>query len=79
MKRILRLAVLSLGVLFMVYGCGEDGSDTPMDPGNGGPPPDPIADFSLLDVNPNSTTKDAQVSPRDYLQKVSAWYFGQAT
>ena len=39
----------------------------------------PMPDFSLMDVNPNSPTKDQAVSPRDYLQQVSAWYFGHAT
>ena len=35
--------------------------------------------FSLEDVNPTSTTYQQQVSPRDYLGKVSGWYFGYAT
>ena len=39
----------------------------------------PMPDFSLTDVNPNSPTKDQAVSPRDYLEQVSAWYFGHAT
>lgn len=46
----------------------------------GDPPPlpGPMADFTLADVNPASPTYDQQVSPRDYLGKVSAWYFGHA-
>jgi hypothetical protein len=46
----------------------------------GEPPPLPEAmpDFALTDVNPASPTHDQQVSPRDYLGKVSAWYFGRA-
>jgi hypothetical protein len=36
-------------------------------------------DFSLLDVNPASPTSGQPVSPRDYLQRVSGWYFGHAT
>jgi hypothetical protein len=44
-----------------------------------GAPEDPKPDFSLPDVNPNSATSEEQVSPRDYLGKVSAWYFGHAT
>ena len=39
----------------------------------------PMPDFTLTDVNPASPTKDQGVSPRDYLQQVSAWYFGHAT
>jgi hypothetical protein len=44
-----------------------------------GSPEAPKPDFSLADVNPNSATSGEQVSPRDYLGKVSAWYFGHAT
>jgi len=39
----------------------------------------PMPDFTLTDVNPASPRKDQGVSPRDYLQQVSAWYFGHAT
>ena len=38
-----------------------------------------VADFSLIDVNPNSATYNQAVSPRDFLGGVSAWYFGHAT
>jgi len=34
--------------------------------------------FSLVDVNPTSPTFNTSVSPRDYLQQVSAYYFGYA-
>ncbi len=48
--------------------------------GEAGDAADPLApDFLLVDENPNSTTYQTKVSPRDYLGKVSAWYFGQAT
>ena len=40
---------------------------------------DMVPDFALLDVNETSQTYDQLVSPRDYLQQVSAWYFGHAT
>ncbi len=36
-------------------------------------------DFSLTDVNATSATSGESVSPRDYLQQVSGWYFGHAT
>jgi hypothetical protein len=39
----------------------------------------PQPDFALLDVNPASDTFNQQVSPRDYLQQASAWYFGYAS
>lgn len=52
--------------------------------GTGGAPPmlavgDLAPDFSLLDVNPASPTANQPVSPRDYLQRVSGWYFGHST
>lgn len=45
------------------------------------PDPDPIqvADFSRPDVNSTSPTYNTDVSPRDHLGSVSAWYFGHAT
>ena len=36
-------------------------------------------DFTLTDVNPSSPTFGEPVSPRDYLESVSGWYFGHAT
>ena len=38
-----------------------------------------VPDFSLIDVNPSSPTHEDPVSPRDYLEMVSGWYFGHAT
>ena len=40
---------------------------------------DPVADFSLLDVNTTSSTYDQMVSPSDYLESATGWYFGHAT
>jgi hypothetical protein len=37
-----------------------------------------MPDFTLIDVNANSPTANQGVSPRDYLQQVSGWYFGNA-
>ena len=43
------------------------------------PPLQPVMpDFSLVDVNPNSASHGQPVSPRQYLGKISAWYFGHA-
>lgn len=53
---------------------GACGKDDPAGPASGAMP-----DFQLVDVNPASPTYAQSVSPRDYLQKVSAWYFGHAT
>lgn len=38
-----------------------------------------VSDFSLTDVNPNSSTFNSTVSPRSFLGKVSAYYFAQVT
>ena len=40
--------------------------------------PASVADFRLLDVNPNSIRSESLVSPRDYLLQVSGYYFGEA-
>ena len=37
-----------------------------------------MPNFSIADVNPAATTFGQSVSPRDYLDKISAWYFGKA-
>ncbi len=41
--------------------------------------PPPADDWSLEDVNPTSATFGEQVSPRDYLEKVSGWVFLHST
>ncbi len=38
-----------------------------------------VPDFHLADVNPGSARYGQDVSPRDYLGKVSGWYFGHST
>jgi len=40
---------------------------------------DALPDFSLADVNANSARYREDISPRDYLGQVSAWYFGHST
>jgi hypothetical protein len=67
------LAALAFTVVLSA--CGGDDDDD----GNNNPPDGQVPDFALTDVNPNSTTHDQDVSPRDYLGQVSAWYFGAAT
>ncbi len=61
--------VLALGLL--LGACGDDKPNQP--------PTGIVPDFALVDVNPSSATYQQSVSPREYLQKVSAWYFGHAT
>ena len=38
-----------------------------------------MPDWSLVDINPNSPSCSQAISPRDYLQKTSGWYFMHAT
>jgi hypothetical protein len=38
-----------------------------------------VPDFQLSDVNPDSETYQDPVSPRDYLEQVSGWYFIHTT
>ena len=68
-------ALAVLGALILLPGCSDDDKTTAPD----GPPEGEVPDFALVDVNPNSTTHDQPVSPRDHLDHISAWYFGSAT
>jgi len=70
-----RIPLLILCAVLVITGCKDD---DPVNPGTG-PGPGAVPDFSLMDVNPTSATFDQAVSPRDELEKVSAWYFGHAT
>lgn len=38
-----------------------------------------VPDFHIVDINPASARFNQTVSPRDYLQQVSAWYFTHST
>ena len=38
-----------------------------------------VPDFLLADINPNSATIGQNISPRDYLQQISGWYFIKST
>ena len=62
-------SLASLSVVFLILSAWMSGA-------SGG---EVVPDFSLMDVNPASSTHDQPVSPRDYLQQVSGWYFGHAT
>lgn len=62
----------SLAVTLLLAGCGDDDDGPEVIDTR-------VSDFSLTDVNPNSETHDTSLSPRDYLGKVSAWYFGHST
>jgi len=67
MRNVARLLLLA-PLLLIVPGC----------PGGGTLPP-PAPDFALQDVNPTSPTFNQDVSPRDRIDKVSGYYFGEAT
>ena len=72
-NRLVRSMILA-GALVLAAGCSDDDSDN-----GGGPGLGAVPDFNLKDVNPNSVTANQTISPRNYLDQVSAWYFGQAT
>jgi hypothetical protein len=40
---------------------------------------EPVADFRLPDVNMTSPRSGEEVSPRDYLHRVTVYYFGAST
>lgn len=59
-----------------------DTADTdtgPVDTGTAEAGPNAVPDFILADINPNSSTMGQNISPRDYLQQISGWYFIKAT
>lgn len=64
-----------MALLLTAAACGKDATMM-VDPPTIG---QVVPAFSLNDVNPNSQTNQQAISPRDYLQQASAWYFGQAT
>ena len=66
------MARTSLPILLLLAACGGGGAAAPEGP-------QVVPDFQLPDVNPTSATFNTDVSPRDQLGGVSAWYFGSAT
>ena len=40
---------------------------------------EPLPDFALADLNPNSESYEESISPRDTTGSVSVWYFTHAT
>lgn len=74
-ERGLLLAVLVVGLAGLA-------ACTTIVPGDGDPAEpaaDALPEFAVADANPASARFGENVSPRDYLGEVSAWYFGHAT
>jgi hypothetical protein len=61
-----------MGAWLLAAGCGDDSPNQP-------PPAAAVPDFTLRDRNANSASFDQDVSPRQLMGKISAWYFGSAT
>ncbi len=70
-----RLVLTGLVATLVLAGC--DSASSIVDPA-----PDPtgtvVSDFSLEDENTTSPLYGTPVSPRDFLTKISGWYFGHA-
>lgn len=69
-------AALVMALALLLAACGGSSSNAPPGDADIG---DMAPDFALEDVNAASPTTAEDVSPRDYLGKVSAYYFGHAT
>jgi hypothetical protein len=70
-------ATAILALLLLAPACDRD--KKPSEPVNHDPGgADTMPAFRLPDVNPSSATFGRQVSPRDHLGRISAWYFGHA-
>jgi hypothetical protein len=69
-----------IAVALLAYaGCADKGGSSDGLTGARELSQEAVPDFAIADVNPNSATYDQEVSPRDYLGGLSAWYFGLAT
>ncbi|MFN0151687.1 MAG: hypothetical protein ACKVU1_13365 [bacterium] len=75
-RNFFRLVAATTLLVFVLLGCGDD---KPTEPRDSLDPAGQVPDFAIVDVNPNSSTANQSVSPRNYVDKVSAWYFGHAT
>jgi len=69
-----RIALTGLLAGLVLTGCSSASSIVESGPTGG-----VVSNFALLDENPTSPSYNTAVSPRDYLTKISGWYFGHAT
>lgn len=62
-------------------GSGDSGASDSGADDTGDTPVEPVlmADFQLADLNPSSVRYGETVSPRDYLERASGWYFIHST
>ena len=84
LRILLPLLLLATSVFSGSCGGGSSGDGRPDDGICAQPSGDPpelgvVPDFRLRDMNLNSATALTCVSPRDYLTRVSAWYWGHTT
>jgi hypothetical protein len=69
-----RLRIEWLGDRMLLDASGFDVQESPE-----GEPGSTVPDFTLTDVNPNSSTFNQGVSPHAYFEKVTGWYFTHST
>lgn len=82
-----RMAPLLLGpallAMLLATGCQRAVSDTAFNTACDGHELDNTAarapDFCLVDLNTNSPRNGETITPRDYLEQVSGWYFIHST
>ena len=85
MKRIRILSCLLVAAAAALASVGCHNDLTGARPASNAPDTGAVADsgampcFALEDVNPNSTTFGKQVTPRQFLGQISAWYFGHSS
>lgn len=85
----MRPLFLAAAVSLVAMGCGSSesnttpladaGANTGNNTGNNNQGSGPLPDFALMDTNSTSPFSGQSVSPRQFLEKVSGWYFTHAS
>ena len=77
------MRTLHIAPLLLALGCQASKGDTSFNDACSGHVLDENAalapDFCLVDLNTNSSRVGEAITPRDYLQQVSGWYFIHST